>query len=229
VFALAYGVPAKNIWEMQVEMGTGLAGLVGRQIELRADNANAADTLAQIAQLEQAAADGKVVAIARTAELQELRFDPASARWANASGRLRLATAELRSLAQSKNAVFTLTAAPPAGITGGGPDRQPLLDIDPDVLAAEMALTNGQAPGIPKPAPNAPATFRVGAKYLEPGARIFVNGSLCGACAWAPAVAASGAPAADVSVPQGFAPGMNVLQMQNPGGWVSNELPVLAK
>jgi len=229
VFALAYGVPAKNIWEMQVEMGTGFAGLVGRQIELRPDDANPAGTLAQMAQLEQAAAEGKVVAIARTAELPELRFDAANARWANLAGRLHFTSAELRALAQSKGAVFTLTAAPPAGITGGGPDRQPLLDIDPDVRAAEMALSTGQAPGIPKPAPNAPATFRVGAKYLEPGARVFVNGALCSACSWQPAFAVSGDPAADVSVPQGFAAGMNVLQLQNPGGWVSNELPVLAK
>jgi DNA-binding beta-propeller fold protein YncE len=229
VFALAYGVPGDRIWEYQVEIGTGLPGLTGRQVELAAGNADDPQTLAEIAQLEQGVADGKIVAVARTADLQELRFDAATSRWTNASGRLRLATADLRALATTKNAVFTLTAAPPAGITGGGPDRQPLLDIDPDVRAAEMALTTGQAPGIPRPTPNAPASFRVGAKYMQPGASILIDGARCAACAWAPATAASGDPAADVSVPQGFAPGMHVMRMQNPGGWVSNELPVLAK
>lgn len=228
IFALAYGVRGNRIWEYQLEIGTGLAGLTGRQVEINASNALAQSTIDQMTQLERAVADGKIEAVARTADLHELRFVAATGKWTNSPGLLRLSSAALRNLALGTGAVFTITAAPPAGITGGGPDRQPLLDIDPDVLAAEMAAGTGQAPGIPKPAPLVPTTFRVGAKYLQPGSSLLLDGAVCAGCSWVAATAASGAPAADVTIP-GLPAGMHVLQAQSPGGWISNELPVLAK
>jgi len=229
IFALAYGVRADRIWDYQTEIGTGLPGLTGRQISVTPTNADAADTIAQIAQLESAAADGKIIPIARAAGLQDLKYDPASGKWKNLSGALAITSAQIRAGAVSGGAVYTITAELPSGITGGGPDRQPLLDIDPDVLAAELVDGRGQAPGIPRPPAGAPATFRVGAKYVSLPARVLVDGAVCQGCGLSLATAQSGAPAADVTLASGLAPGMHVIQVQNAAGWVSNELPVFAE
>ncbi len=229
VFALAYGVRGDRIWQFQTEIGTGLPGLTGRQVSVTPANANAAGTIAQITQLEQAAADGKIVPIARSAGLQDLEYDPASGKWKNLSGALAITSAQMRAGAVSGPAVYTLTAELPSGITGGGPDRQPLLDIDPDVRAAEVADGRGRAPGIPRPTAGTPATFRVGAKYLTLPARVLVDGAVCHACGLSPATAQSGAPAADVTLASGLSHGMHVIQVQNAEGWVSNELPVFAE
>ena len=243
VFTLAYGVRGDRIWEFQVEMGVGFPGLAGRQVEISPAQADDAGVVAQIGQIEAAADDGKIVAIARTPGFQELRYDPPTGAWANAhalSGapgdQLRLSSAKLRALAKSENVVWTITAELPPGITPGGADRQPLLDIDPDVKADEMLDADddgipdpgGRAPGIPRPLAGQPASFRVGALYLEPGAKLHVNGAVCDACTIVPAAGAKGEPAADITIPQGLPVGQNVIQVQNPNGWISNELPVFA-
>jgi len=229
IFALAYGVRGDRIWQFQVEMGTGLPGLTGRQVSVTASTANDPDTIAQIQQLEQAATDGKIVAIARAPELEELRFDPASQSWKDPFGRFALTSAQIRDDAQRGERTYTLTAELPSGITGGGADRQPLLDIDPDVKAAEIALGIGQAPHIPKPTPGVAASFRVGVKYAEPGAQVLVDGAVCTGCSLQFTTAQNGDPAADVTLAEGLTPGMHVMQIHNPNGWVSNELPILAK
>jgi len=229
VFSLAYGVRGDRIWEFQVEMGTGLPGLTGRQVSVTSATANDPDTIAQVGQLEQATTDGKIVAIARAPELQELRFDPATQLWRNHSGRIGVTSAQLRDDAARGERTYTLTAALPSGITGGGPDRQPLLDIDPDVKAAEIALGVGQAPHIPKPIAGVPNSFVVGVKYVEPGAQVLVDGAVCTGCGLQLVTAHNGDPAAEVSLSQGLSAGMHVIQVHNPGGWVSNELPVFAQ
>ncbi|HTF36058.1 MAG TPA: hypothetical protein VK714_20420 [Myxococcota bacterium] len=229
IFSLAYGVRGDRIWQFQVEMGTGLPGLTGRQVSVTRSSASDPDTIAQIQQLVQAATDGKIVAIARAPELQELRFDPASQRWKSPSGRIAATSAQIREDAQDGERAYTLTAELPSGITGGGPDRQPLLDIDPDLKAAELADGRGQAPHIPRPTAGAAATFRVGVKYVEPGAQVLVDGTLCTACGLQFTTSQSGDPAADVTLAEGLTAGMHVIQVHNPDGWVSNELPVLAQ
>jgi YVTN family beta-propeller protein len=229
VFSLAYGVRGDRIWQFQVEMGTGLPGLTGRQVSVTASTASDPDTISQIQQLEQAATDGKIVAIARAPELQELKFDPSSQSWKNRTGRIAMTSTQIRYDALGSEGAYTLTAELPSGITGGGPDRQPLLDIDPDVKAAEIALGVGQAPHIPKPTPGVAATFRVGVKYVEPGAQVLVDGALCTGCNLQFTTAQNGDPAADLSLAEGLTAGMHVIQVHNPNGWVSNELPVLAK
>jgi DNA-binding beta-propeller fold protein YncE len=244
IFALAYGVRGDRIWEYQVEIGVGFPGLAGRQVSVTPANAHDASTVAQMDQLETAAADGKVVAIARTPGFQELRYDAATDTWANphavqlgGTNQLRLAGATLRDLAVSENVVWTITAELPDGITAGGADRQPLLDIDPDVKAVEMEDADGDgipdpggvAPGIPRPAADLPASFRVGIQHLEPGATLLVDGAVCRACSLTITTAANGQAAADVEIPQGLAHGTHVIQAQNPGGWISNELPVFAQ
>ncbi len=165
----------------------------------------------------------------RAPELEELRFDPGSARWKSRSGRIALTSAQIRDDAQEDERTYTLTAELPSGITGGGPDRQPLLDIDPDLKAAELADGRGQAPHIPKPTPGVAATFRVGVKYVEPGAQVLVDGAVCTGCGLQFTTAQNGDPAADVTLVEGLTTGMHVIQVDNPDGWVSNELPVLAK
>jgi YVTN family beta-propeller protein len=229
IFSLAYGVRGERIWQFQVEMGTGLPGLTGRQVSVTRSSVSDPDTIAQIQQLEQAATEGKIVAMVRAPELQELRFDSASQTWKNHSGRFAMTSAQIREDAQEGERVYTFTAELPSEITGGGPDRQPLLDIDPDLKAAEIAAGFGQAPHIPQPAPGVAATFRVGVKYVESGAQVLVDGTLCGGCRLQFTTAQNGDPAADVTLAEGLTAGMHVIQVHNPDGWVSNELPVLAK
>jgi len=229
VFSLAYGVRGDRIWQFQVEMGTGLPGLTGRQVSVTASTASDPDTIAQIQQLEQAASDGKIVAIARAPELEELKFDPSGQSWRNRTGRIGMTSAQILADALGSERTYTLTAELPSGITGGGADRQPLLDIDPDVKAAEIALGVGQAPHIPTPTPGVAATFRVGVKYVAPGAQVLVDGAVCTACGLQLTTAQNGDPAADLSLAEGLTAGMHVIQVHNPDGWVSNELPVLAK
>jgi hypothetical protein len=232
-------------------MGVGFPGLTGRQLEISPASANDPATVAQLDQLESAAANGKIVAVARTPGFQELRYDPASDTWANqwAYGpplqpQLRLGGAQLRQIARDENVVWTITAELPSGISGGGADRQPLLDIDPDVKAQENLDADadgipdggGVEPGIPRPAAGAPADFVVGVTYLGDAAkaRLLIDGAVCtppaGSCSLTATTApTSGAPALRVQIPQGVSAGMHVIQIQNADGWVSNELPVFGE
>jgi hypothetical protein len=118
----------------------------------------------------------------------------------------------------------TITADLPENVSIGGADRQPLLDIDPDVRAAEVT---GDAPGLPRPFENEPATFRLGAEYVDPDAKVLVNGEVCEGCSITPAVTpGTSKNAVDMTIDPGLAKGVHVVQVLNPNGWSSNEMPI---
>jgi len=74
------------------------------------------------------------------------------------------------------------------------------------------------------------STIRLGVKYVEDGARVIVDGRLCESCTWVRGLAPeTGEPIIDVTLGEPLAPGVHVVQLLNPDGWMSNEMPVLAQ
>ncbi len=223
LFSLVYGVRGERIWDYQTEISVGLPGLTGRQLELTPANQASAATGAALAAIEDAAKVGKVTAVVRGAKLRELRFDRNSQRWAYPSG-VAFDSAGLRDIVGKLGDVATVTAELPDNISIGGPDRQPLLDIDPDLRALE---TTGKPPSLPRPQQNAAATFRLGAEYVDSQAKVLVNGALCPTCSITPATApTTGKNALNFTLNPGLPAGVHVVQVLNPNGWSSNEMPI---
>ncbi len=225
IFSLVYGVRGDRIWEYQTEMSVGLPGLTGRQLELNAANATDAAVGAALAEIQEAGRLGKVTAVARGAKLREVRLLRASNRWTWPSG-ISMSTAELRDVVKKLGDVVTVTAELPDNISIGGPDRQPLLDVDPDLRALEVT---SDAPSVPKPPQNQVATIRLGAQYVDTAATVLVNGSPCPGCTFSPGVAPeTGKGVIDLTLSPGLSAGVHVVQVLNPNGWASNEMPVCA-
>lgn len=221
LFALVYGVRGDKIWQYQLEIGTGLPGLTGRQISIEPDAAGDADVQHALALVEEYARQGRITAVATGYGIGELRYDPVEQGWSGASG---LAIQSLPGLAESSGETITVTADLPQNISIGGADRQPLLDVDPDARAAEQT---GDAPTLPRPWENEASTFRLGAEYVDPAASVLVNGDLCEDCSFTPVVApGTGKNAIDMTIDPGLARGVHVVQVLNPNGWASNEMPL---
>lgn len=223
IFALVYGVRGDRIWQYQMEIGTGLPGLTGRQVSIDPADPNDPDTVAWMDRIEAAAQEGRVTGVATGRYIIEMRWDPEVQAWSLPSGWTRTG-AELRALAEELGQVITVTADLPGNVSIGGADRQPLLDVDPDVRAAEVT---GDQPTVPTPFEDEPASFRIGAEYVEPGASVLIDGVRCTDCSFVPAVApTTGKNAIDVSFASGLPRGVHVMQVLNPDGWASNELPI---
>ena len=221
IFSLVYGVRGDKIWQYQLEIGTGLPGLTGRQLPIDPTNSSDPDMLGQLEQIETYAREGRITAVATGYGIGELRYDPSVGGW---SGPMGLAIGSLPLLAEESGEEITVTADLPENISIGGADRQPLLDVDPDRRAAE---TTGDAPSLPHPWHDEVSTFRLGAQYVDASARVLVNGDLCESCSFTPAVApTTGATAIDMTIDPGLPLGVHVIQVQNPNGWASNEMPL---
>jgi len=233
IFTLVYGVPGASTWEYVEQMSVGLPGLTGRQLAIDATNHDDPEVVAALAQIEAAAADGKITAVARGAVLvAPLTFQPLIGGWLTQPGGVPFNAGLLRAAAQ--DGPITVTAHLPENISIGGPDRQPLLNVDPDGLQAEVdAFENDDtfvAPTLPVvPANGGPTVIRLGERYVEPEAKVLVNGAVCDACSLVSLLApGTGEPAIDVTLPS-LAAGVHAVQVQNPNGWASNELPVIAQ
>jgi hypothetical protein len=238
LFALVYGVRGDRIWQYQVEISVGLPGLTGRQLSVTAANAFEPATAQAMAQIEEAATIGKIRAVARfTAgadrsgsveealgrSVRELRFARGSGRWTVPGGSVGWSGDVLRRQVAAHDLVMTITAELPGNISIGGRDRQPLLDIDPDARVGEQ---DGEPPSLARPPELTPSTFRLGAWYVEPGATVLVNGSVCHTCFFDFHVAQTGDPVIDLRLDPGLPAGVHVLQVLNPEGWASNEMPI---
>jgi YVTN family beta-propeller protein len=64
-FNLVYGIRGDRVWDFITEMSVGLPGLTGRQISLDVNSAALPGTVAAMNAIEQAAAVGKITAVAR--------------------------------------------------------------------------------------------------------------------------------------------------------------------
>lgn len=223
LFALVYGVRGDAIWQFQEEIGTGLPGLTGRQISIEAGSEDDPGLIAELDLVERYAREGRITAVANGWALQEMRFDPAVGAWVAPNG-FSQTTEQMRALAPMLKSPITITADLPENVSIGGSDRQPLLDIDPDERAEEVT---GDAPGLPRPFENESATFRLGAEYVDPDATVLVDGELCEDCSFTPAVTpGTSKNAVDMTLDPGLAKGVHVVQVLNPNGWSSNEMPI---
>jgi DNA-binding beta-propeller fold protein YncE len=226
IFSIAYGVRGEDMWEFFNEMSVGFPGLLGRQVELSKRSVKKAETAAAVTQLEAAAREGRIAARASGAGLGELRFDPLQDRWVSQSNPAESYDfAALRQFVRKGKATLTLRADLPPAVSPDTP--QPLLNVDPASIAVEQT---GDGPALPRPEPGSPGDFTLGYAHVQPGAAVLLDGAVCGACAiaLAPGGGFEGADVLTLSLP-GLAAGLHMVQVQNPAGLASNELPVVAE
>lgn len=226
IFSIAYGTTGEAMWEFFNEMSVSLPALLGRQVELSKKTAKKADVAAAVAQLEQAAAQGSIAARAHSRRLGELRFDPQLGAWRSlADPDVQYSFAALRKQARKGKATVTFRADLPAGVAVDTP--QPTLDIDPADKAVEEI---GQGPAIPTAPPDTAATFTLGYAHLEEGAAVLLDGAVCAACTVAlqPGAGFGGADVLSLGLPP-LPAGLHMVQIRNPEGLATNELPVLVK
>jgi YVTN family beta-propeller protein len=225
IFHLAYGVRGAPMWQFLNEMSLGYPGLVGRQLTLSSDTLLDPSALALLDLMERYADEGRITLVARNREHGEWRFADGLWRLVGVEGETLDSPSLLEWLAL-KGAVYTVTAHLPGGVSIGGGDRQILLDIDPDLRAAEMAGDVLPVP-LPQPLPQPGEVIRIGVQNVASDAVVIVDGDLCTACSWVAGVAGTGDPVADVNLGPARTPGVHALQLLNPGGWMSNEMPIL--
>ncbi len=225
IFHLAYGVRGAPMWEFFSEMSVGLPGLTGRQVSFAPGETGDPALTAFLDLLEQMAQEGRVEAVLRNPVLGEYRFH--GGLWMPTHPGESYNRMALLTVADETEAITTVTAELRAGISIGGLDRQPLLDIDPDLRALEM---DNQIPPLPLPIfdPSG-GTERLGALYVDPAAQVLVDGVLCGGCGLALTTSSGGVPAMDLTLLGPLAEGVHVVQVLNPDGWQSNEMPILVQ
>jgi hypothetical protein len=233
LFQLAYGMRGAAMWEYFSEMSVGFSGLLGRQITADATNAFSLETTAALAEMIAAVHAGKANLIGAISD-REYRYLPGTGLWHTVRAPWKTTpgpapsgktTTELLQAVVDAAKVLTVTVHLAPGVSIGGADRQPLLDVDPDERAAEEI---GDLLAIPRPAPVPGETFRLGAHYVDPAASVLVNGAPCPTCSFVPVATANG-PAIDLTLGPALPLGTHVLQVLNPSGWASNEMPLVVQ
>ena len=211
LFTAAYNVPVGNIWAFVNEMSIGLPGLTGRQLVLRPDNDGDATTEARANQIEAMASEGRITAVARVGS-SEWRFTGGLWTPPNGAGQTR---AGLRALGVLNGLPVVITADLPETLQAGGAARQPLLWV----------ADNAQGPAVPRIRAGTDGSFTAFAAYVTTGAKVLVNGALCTACS---ATFNAGAGTAQINIVSAPSPANTyVVQLLNPEGFASNELPLV--
>jgi DNA-binding beta-propeller fold protein YncE len=211
LFTAAYNVPVQNIWAFVNEMSVGLPGLAGRQALLRpgAPADPAAEALAD--RIQSAAGEGRVTAVARIGS-REWRFK--GGLWLPAQG-VGISRTTLEGFAALAGLPLLIEADLPEGLRAGGAERQPLLFVD----------DGADGPALPRPRAGTTSAFTVFAAYVDAGAKVLVDGALCSACS---ASFDAGAGSVDLTLAPAPSPaGIHVIQLLNPQGFASNELPIV--
>jgi hypothetical protein len=234
LFQLAYGVRGGPMWEFFNEMSVGFAGLYGRQLTFGAADAFLPETTAALDEMIAAADAGKGILIATLGD-REYRYtgDEGAWRFIDASWKTDDApgppqsTPEIVGLVTTGKPgfplVMTVTMHLKPGVTIGGADRQPLLDVDPFERGTEMT---GTLLAIPRPLSQPGESFRLGAGYVDPAATVLLDGEPCPSCSFVPGSTVWG-DHLDVTLGPALPLGVHVLQVLNPDGWASNEMPLV--
>lgn len=217
-FTPGYNLPPDRIWEFINQMSVGLPGLTGRQLTITPANATSAATIAALAQIEAAADATKITAVARSSALGEYRYEPASDRWLHASS-LSLTGTQLRENVVSLGRNVTITAELPETMQAAGP-RQPLLSPQ---------LPDTGLPDVPRPAAGGSVTLRLAQSYVDANAKVLVDGAPCAACSVVLTTGTGGQAVADVLLSPVPVAGTHVVQVLNPKGYASNEMPFIAQ
>jgi len=225
VFEPTYAVRPLHLFQMMEEASTGVSGALGRQVTLNTATAADAGVQALLESLEDADARG-VVNLRGTALRGGMKvsisFDAESALYLIASGGVKLTSAALLAEAQSGTTLATLTAH----LRSAAATPQPLLST---VGVPNTGLIGD--PPLPNPsAVSDPPAFSVSGVDVSTTARVFVNGQLNPFASLACGAGSSGGFCNDglVTVDLASSPGagLHLLQVQNPSGLLSNELPV---
>jgi YVTN family beta-propeller protein len=221
-----------GIFQMIDEMSTGFSGAIGRQVTLSADTTSAselAETEALMDRLE--AADEKgVVNLQAHGRRPPLPFALAYSYEAQAAGGYAyveiegdvLSHAEMLSMARSGDLVVTLTAQLPA-MYGEAGDPQPLLRPR---FNNRNAIGSPALPRVPQENP-----FSLGSKFVRADAQLLLNGQPTGGsitCLNGLFTPYCNSDVISVTLddPPTAPNGIHTLQVQNPGGPLSNEMPL---
>ena len=226
VFQPVYGVRPLHLFEMLEEASTGYSGALGRQVTLNSATAAQPAVQALLESLQQADTRGVVNLRGmglRSGVLFEFSWEAPSAHYQVGTGGLTLTEAQLLGEAQSGTTLVTLTAH----LRSNAASPQPL-------LATLGAPNNNNAPIGDPPLPNPtadanPPAFLVQGVDVSTTASVFVDGQprsaslACGAGS-AGGFCNDGSVTIDLASSPGA--GLHLLQVQNPAGLLSNELPV---
>ncbi len=229
VFDPVYNVRPIDMFQMFEEASTGLSGAVGRQVQLNAATTTGgalAATDALLTALEQADAEGRVNLRAygtRNGSATDLEYTAQAALYQSGLGTLDHAT--LLAEAQAGTLNVTATGFLRGGMSADG-SRQPLLATDG---TGDGATGDPPLPHYPAGTPSDPPAITVDGIDVSETASIFVDGVPAAGTLTCSAGATSGVcNAGDVSIDLDVLPsnGLHLLQVQNPKGLQSNELPL---
>ncbi len=226
VFEPTYNVRPLNLFQMFEEASTGYSGALGRQVTLNSTTAGQASVQAVLSSLQ--AADTRGVVNLRGAGLRSgakvnLSWDAPNNHYLVGTSNVTLTQAQLIAEAVSGTTLATLTAHLRSG-TATSP--QPLLSSTGSPssgLIGDPPLPN------PSTASNPPA-FTLTSLDVSTTAVVFVNGQLSSGATVACGAGSAGGFCNDglVTVDLATSPGagLHLLQVQNPSGLLSNEMPV---
>ena len=232
------GGATPNVWEMVTEGSTGFPGSFARQVTLNADSADDALTLRILDALEAGARDEAVVLQGEGVRLADGEATPIAVQFKGGTYSVRDGTESFRRSALLDEAaqggmVVTLTAR--LGPNVGSQHPQPALW--PEVPERERADCAGEPCRFPvaqqRPIVNIAFlsddyTLEVSGRHVRRGALIFVDGRRVGGevrCAATGALPACYDERLIVVLNEPPEPGgLHFLQLQNPGGLVSNDM-----
>ena len=211
-----------DIWQMVLQGGTGFHGAFARQVTLNATTAHQAETTRLLQALEDAALQGAILLQGEGArgmggQPAALALEFRRGGYVERGGGARFSRASLRRQAAAGELVLTLTGR--LGPNVGLDHPQPALWPE-DAIATQRRtvaipfLTEG-------------ATLRMSGRHVRPGAALFVDGrraagSVACAAGALPACAGEVLIARLDALPEPG--GLHFLQVQNPGGLVSNDM-----
>ena len=225
-FEAVYGTRPLNTFQMFEEASTGYSGATARQLTLNTVTAGLSSTNDLMTKLE--AADARGVVNLRAAGLRSgapvtlsYRGETGGTTYKDAS--VELTHAQMLAEAQASILLVTLTAH----LRASAADPQPLL--------AQNGVGNGTTGDPPLPSLSSggssdPPAFSVIGTDVMSGARIFVDGAVATGATLGCSAGVSGAFCNDGAVSIDLlvkpASGTHLLQVQNPSGRLSNELPI---
>ena len=218
-----------NMFQMIVEGSVGFSGAHGRQVTLNPETAGADATRALLDALEQSASEGGIVLQAEGLRLRATGARaPLALQFGGGIYRSRLgdgaayARGELTSLATAGELLLTITAR--LGYRADYDHPQPTLY--PHELPVLPRFPGGRPAEFPEL--HAAGLMRLRGEHIQPGAYVLVNGRrVAGSVACEAGVLPD---CKDNTVNVALAqlpaePGLHTLQVQNPEGLFSNDLP----
>src|SRR5262245_27256492 len=227
-FRQVYNVRAFNVFQMIEEMSNGQSGALGRQVtlNLRSTTGSAATaTGAVLSALETADLDGLVnLAGSGTRNGASVRLSFRSDGTYQGGG-LVLTHAQLMAEAAQGKTVVTLTASQRAGVNAA--TVQPTIWVD----AVGDFFLDGR-PNLPIVASGNPAPFTLNAGNIQANAKVYVDGNpvaldqpiTCMSGTFNPTCTG---PQIQINIATPIdPPGLHLLQVQNPDGLLTNELPL---